>query len=764
MATPRSTRLRGGPITPTSASNRFGQPSQADLPILDTANNLLYGSTIPALPKDSETGARLTQSSIAKNMAGSRSAASQQAPSERLTRGERAARRELVYEASIASGAPSEESNPPTRGNSVIPLAGDPLIDDDLPVPPDSERPGSGGTASRTWGLETGYNGRAKVGIGQGIQPGGFEQAVTPTRGKGVLRQFHDNLGEHGGLRDSEVPDNSSDTTVLSQHEQFDGRSSTPSFAVWAVQLSGRLAFMALTLVLLLLIPLGVKNAGLLQGIDFSRFSMPAPANYPTSGLTREILNEANNAISAQYNRLSNELQNVNSKFKGIAGEWAEYKEKWAKSKERLAESEERWTEFQGAQKTELEKIYAILGKLTQSSLMHDESVKALRSMIPELTWVSRSGTGDIVIQQDFWLALRSKIEHEFGRPKSSSKDPDLWAQFLEHNESRMRPYIADAVEGHLRKAGNDGVLVTKEHLLTIIQANYEKHSRETRQLNEVFEEKYRTMDRRLDNINKDMERKVAVTAMQKVEALSDRISRTLPAAQLEALVQANIDRNSQQALTSINFFSPGMGAVTDQRYCSGAYNPQRSLMNRFLSLFIPMGAYTPKEPEVALYGWEEPLDCWCSSNTSDKDTLGNAQIAVSTAVHVYPTDITIEHIPRTAVPSVRNAPKDMELWVTISNSTLYDKLEEESEALLGPTPPRGDKLSDGWLRIASWRYTPYGVNHVLNFPVQVDLERLQIPGKYFLVRATTNWDAGFTCFYRVRMGGKVVDQNAWNS
>jgi hypothetical protein len=104
MATPRSTRLRGGPITPSSAHNRRSQPPQAELPILDTASNLLYGSTIPALPNDSETGARLTQSSIARNMAGSRSAASQSAPSERLTRGERAARRELVYEASVASG------------------------------------------------------------------------------------------------------------------------------------------------------------------------------------------------------------------------------------------------------------------------------------------------------------------------------------------------------------------------------------------------------------------------------------------------------------------------------------------------------------------------------------------------------------------------------------------------------------------------------------------------------------------------------------
>ena len=48
------------------------------------------------MPNDSETGARLTQSSIAKNMAGLRPPRSQSALSERSTREERAMRRELV--------------------------------------------------------------------------------------------------------------------------------------------------------------------------------------------------------------------------------------------------------------------------------------------------------------------------------------------------------------------------------------------------------------------------------------------------------------------------------------------------------------------------------------------------------------------------------------------------------------------------------------------------------------------------------------------
>ena len=174
------------------------------------------------------------------------------------------------------------------------------------------------------------------------------------------------------------------------------------------------------------------------------------------------------------------------------------------------------------------------------------------------------------------------------------------------------------------------------------------------------------------------------------------------------------------------------------------------------------MGTYEAKEPVVALYGWEEPLDCWCASNKSDLGTLGHAQFGVSLATYIYPTDITVEHIPRTAVPSVRNAPKDMELWVNIQNTTTFDRLKEESEALLGLTPPTGSKMGTGWSRIGTWRYTPYGVNHVLNFPLQVDLEQMKIPGKDFLIRATTNWDADFTCFYRVRMGGKVADPNTW--
>ncbi|KAH0547649.1 hypothetical protein FGG08_000138 [Glutinoglossum americanum] len=737
MATPRSKQFRGGPITPTPSRNRRNQPPEAELPVLDTASNRLYGSTIPALPNDSETGVRLTQSSIALNMAGSRAprtVGSVSARSERSNRDERAARRDVVRE---SKEAPLSEDAALSTGVSTLPPI--PL------VPPEIMRPGTGGTTSRTWGQETGFNAQAGLGIGQttlngsvgSIPPGSArdtnEQVFMPNRR--TTSSVRDDFDDHGGPVDSEVSESSGDGSIFLQQES--GRDA-PNFVV---SIFRPIAQFTLALGLLLLILWGAGRTGLLQRFGLPGFPGLTRVTYLESGSTREIIQEVNSAVSGRLQSL----------HKDIVADLVEIKE----TQKLFALNE--------TVEVELKKVYAILGKLTQNSLMHDESIKSLRSILPELTWVSRSATGEIVIQQDFWLALRSQIEHEFGKSKPSSKEADLWDRFLEINESRMRPYIAGQVENNIRKAGSEGVLVTREHFIAIIQDNFEKHSQDMRKLTEIFEEKYRKTDKRMDSINKDMERKVAITAMQKVEALSNRISRTLPAAQLEALVQANIDRNSQQALTSVNYFSPGMGAIADPRHSSHRYRPKLTMVRWLISKIVPDISCAPKELEVTLYGWEEPLDCWCSANITDSETLGHAQVAITTSVDVYPTDITIEHIPRTAVPSVRNAPKDMELWVNVPESTPpHNTLKGESEALLGPTPPAGSKAGKGWLRISTWRYTPYGVNHVLNFPVQVELERLKVPGKYFFVRATTNWGADSTCFYRIRMGGKVADPDVW--
>ncbi|KAI9770536.1 MAG: hypothetical protein M1840_003126 [Geoglossum simile] len=763
MATPVHTRLRAGPITPGSTRNRRSQPPDAGLPVLDTAQNRLYGSSIPVLPDDSETGSRLAHGSLARNMARTRGATSvRSVRSEQVTqdrdRDERQSNRELIREGSVASRASKTGTRKGRKKIDAVLSLDDPALPEAIegdfvplmsgglgnPPPRDGERSPTGGTASKTWGQETGINAHAVTGMDHHSPLRDIRGVDTATHlrrqaglGKGNLGHSlpHADLSDHGGLLDFEDSEESGDEVDFPRNHQSRAQQDTRPWFLW------RFVLFAVAVVLVLW---GAIRSGIIGKLESLRFSLPTSTNYITPGSTGEIIREINTAISHQ---LSGELfQNISGDIKGMVVDIAHIKE----SQKHFALNETVEAEF--------EKIYQLIAKLSEHTIMHDESIETLRSILPDLTWVSRSSTGDIVIQQDFWLALRSKIERELGGAISASKDTDLWDRFLELNESRMRPYIASAADEHIQKASDDGVLITKEHFLSILQANSEKHSREMRKLTEIFGEKYRAMEHSMAQISKDVERKVAVTAIQKVEALRDRISRTLPAAQLEALVQANVDRNSQQALTSINYFSPGMGASIDPRGLSGTYSPPQGWASWFFRLFVPMATYRFNEPIAALYSWGEPQDCWCASNKSDPETLGNAQFGVTIATYVYPTDITVEHIPRTAVPSVQNAPKDIELWMNIPNETLYDSVKEESEGLLGLTPPRGTALAKSWLRIGAWRYTPYGVNHVLNFPLQIDLKQMGAPGREFMIRATTNWDATFTCFYRIRMGGKMME------
>ncbi|KZF23185.1 hypothetical protein L228DRAFT_245920, partial [Xylona heveae TC161] len=94
--------------------------------------------------------------------------------------------------------------------------------------------------------------------------------------------------------------------------------------------------------------------------------------------------------------------------------------------------------------------------------------------------------------------------------------------------------------------------LISKSMLYEILQDNYASVSGEIQKLSKAFEAKYK-------HIDAEIEGKTSAVALRVANGI---VKKNLPSAQLEAVAQANLIRNSDNALKNVNFFSPGLGAT----------------------------------------------------------------------------------------------------------------------------------------------------------------------------------------------------------
>lgn len=349
-----------------------------------------------------------------------------------------------------------------------------------------------------------------------------------------------------------------------------------------------------------------------------------------------------------------------------------------------------------------------------------ENTLADLREQLPQIMIVHRHLDGRSEISDEFWTALIAKA-------RSSEEDPE-WIEYLARNKARLRDLLDPTVPkgDHTVYAG----AVSRQEFTKIIQEQY--HNISTR-----VDEKI------LKSVQDQKAELTAITHAETRKALLDSI-------RLTSLAQTNLVANYELHLTKPNYFSPGLGAIVDPTMSSQTFlNHQNLLLKvaRFASLAQTIGVVPQRNPpKYALTKWDEPGDCWCSAPTTSK-TPSAAQLAVTLARPMYPKQVTIEHIPKSMVPTgnLSSAPRSMELWVQTDKpvNPYYSHRLVECQ---------GAPELEGWKCLGSFRYNVHASNHLQTFDLAAEPAEAVTRA---IVRVTRNWGADHTCLYQVRLHGE---------
>ncbi|KAJ2902054.1 hypothetical protein MKZ38_001090 [Zalerion maritima] len=432
---------------------------------------------------------------------------------------------------------------------------------------------------------------------------------------------------------------------------------------------------------------------------------------------------------------------------------------------------------------------------------------QALRELIKndeELLTLDVTTTGDAITGRH-WAALAARIrESEMGGSSDvtaldvhnmiAQDVPPMWEQWIRDNQETVAdilgPYFGDmpgnvdrireSVGDFLRERGLDDVVLTREEFLSHLKQQFTAH----RDKMSAELEQLRARVVKLTEQFSNMPLGVSKTEVQSI--VDAEIQQLLGKEQLETLASQQIDQFWLGDLQrQVNFFSPGNGAEIGSSLASPTWNPacnlsplgkifEYNLFNRFRDI--------RPGPKKALQAFQEPEDCWCAGPnklTSEGGVQYNgvATLPIELSRTIQPEHFVIEHIRPEKVLDPGSAPKDIEIWAYVEDPFRRRDLKDWAKFTFstnnGPSPPpsnTGSKTStrnlrteppplenDKFVMIGRLQFSAKDIekgHRMYSFgPAMSDLA---LWTDSFVVRAVTNHGSDHTCFYRVRMFGKM--------
>lgn len=197
--------------------------------------------------------------------------------------------------------------------------------------------------------------------------------------------------------------------------------------------------------------------------------------------------------------------------------------------------------------------------------------------------------------------------------------------------------------------------------------------------------------------------------------------------------------------LKKINYCSTGNGAVIDPYLTSPTKQKQFNSLQKLFISTVGIQKYQSHPPSEALRAWEEVGDCWCAAAAH-----GYAQLGVLMREMIYPTEVVVEHAPSATSPTPGTAPKELEVWADFSHLSAAEFVDAGLDKLAHDAI-----LPTTFARIGTMTYKAgEDVPHIQTFTLDINQDLKKHATQKVVFRATSNYGAEHTCFYRVRLHG----------
>lgn len=334
---------------------------------------------------------------------------------------------------------------------------------------------------------------------------------------------------------------------------------------------------------------------------------------------------------------------------------------------------------------------------------------------------------GKMVIGDDFWRALSDKM----------SGDSDFFDAFVAANEKSASKLAKAAFDVNLDDALSSKRVLDRDALMEALNQNGIE------------------LEKRMSSMMQAGTAEAISAAREVAAQVAKEIAENTPndlRAQLGVLVKSNILQNTYDAMQSVNWFSPKMGAIVVPRQTSPT--AKRPYEEPGRGWFASTVKRVAPPPIAALMPWEEAGDCWCAAKT---DTMGKLQLAVLTERKIMPDQLIIEHIPIDAELDRKCAPKSWQLWAEMYDKEEAEDLKDKMRRMFDHYEGCRDESSpptESSICIAEATYDRSRENWVqaTRMLVWTHFAEARVETGKFYFRVLSNYGSPQTCIYRLRL------------
>ncbi|RPD55936.1 hypothetical protein L227DRAFT_509208 [Lentinus tigrinus ALCF2SS1-6] len=137
-----------------------------------------------------------------------------------------------------------------------------------------------------------------------------------------------------------------------------------------------------------------------------------------------------------------------------------------------------------------------------------------------------------------------------------------------------------------------------------------------------------------------------------------------------------------------------------------------------------------------------------------------HGQVGVTIPELIYPTHLTLEHIPKCVAEDIGQAPRSIRWWGAVDGKHNQERYKEYVATTAGQSAsPTAPSLTHGYtfIHLGDFEYDVHGGEHVQTFAMRDLVHVSDMYFGVFVVEVLDNWGSSSTCLYRLRIHGQVA-------